>query len=636
MRHNLLAFLIIALFLTALAAGGCKNNPVGPKTGFSKSNGLIGDGKTDNTKRIQAIIDSTSANGGGTIVFEKGTYLTGPFTLKSNITLEIKNGAILAGTKDEKAYYPAGVDTNGPLPSSLQPLIHSDHATNIKITGQGAINGNGQEWWTLYNNAKKNSQPLPARPRLMELDYTNNIVIDSVSIENAPMFNIFLRSCRNVKVEYAKITASASSPNTDGIDPATSHNVTITHCTIDNGDDNIAIKSGSPDSSDPNAGTSQIYIENNTFLHGHGVSIGSETNGGVDSIYVKNNTFSGTTNGFRIKTSRSLGGNVRNVVYDNNQMTNVANPILFTCYYPNIPLSDKPQPITKTTPNIHDITIQNLKSTINSQFGGTANAGMVIGLPEQHMTNITLKNVSIDVSVIPGSSGLEIRNASVDTSGVSIKVPPIHVNASSESLTGLTAGYEVPSSGTTKEVQKVQPDASTSGPSGTNTWPDSSSYNAERFIEFTMNPTGTNSNGNNYYLTVDSLSMRLGSKGTSAMDAAIYYAVGSTYSSPTQLASLNNLTENGVKYVSLTGESTSYLNVSVYSGQKIFIRVYPWLPGGTTSTTKYMYIGDVRIYGHVHYPTADGSMEWHLTSVTKQQPSILGGAYILQNGASLQ
>ena len=32
--------------------------------------------------------------------------------------------------------------------------------------------------------------------------------------------------------------------NTDGIDPGTSQNITVTHSWIDNGDDNIAIKAG--------------------------------------------------------------------------------------------------------------------------------------------------------------------------------------------------------------------------------------------------------------------------------------------------------------------------------------------------------------------------------------------------------
>jgi len=631
MHRKLLPFIIITAFLMTLVAG-CKNNPVSSNQSSAPNPyGFVGNGKVDNTNRIQTVIDSTSDVGGGTIVFPKGDYLTGPIILKSNVTIELKKGAVIDGTTDKKKYYPAGSDTMGPLPNTLRPLIHSDNAKNIRISGQGIINGNGREWWQMYNDAKNSgSNNLPARPRLMELDNTNNIVIDSVQIKNSPMFHIFLKHDNHVKIQNVTIKAPSNSPNTDGIDPATSHDVTITNCTIDDGDDNIAIKSGSPDPNDPHAGTSRIYIKNNTFLHGHGVSIGSETNGGVDSVFVENNTFKGTTNGFRIKTSRNNGGNVRGVEYKNNKMTDVENPILFTCYYPNIPVSDSKQPIRSTTPNIHDVTIDHLTSSVTSSFGGTPTGGQIIGLPERHITNITLKNVSIDVKGITGSRGMQVRNATLDTSNVTITTQPIQVNAPAEDLTGLSAGYEVPSSGTSREIQKVQPDASTSGSSGTHSWPDESNYNSNRYIQFSMGPKS------DYGLTVDSLALIMGSKGTSGMHAAVYYAVGSSYTNPTKLTKVNSLSENSAKDTTLTGQNTSYLNITVTSGQKLFVRIYPWLPGGTTSTTKYMYIGYVRVYGKTQYPKASGDMVWPLTSSSNQKPHPLNGAFIMQKGAVVQ
>lgn len=415
-KVNHISFII---FLVFVGTYGCRKTSVGnsdqpakvKKQVIKQANGFVGDGKTNNTKLIQAAIDSTSKAGGGKVEFIKGTFLTGPITLKSNVTLEIKKGATLLGTSDEKAYYPAGTDTTGPLPSSLQPLITSDHAKNIRISGGGTINGSGQEWWTQYNNAKANGSSM-ARPRLIELWNTTGIVIDSVKLENAPQFNVSLENCWHVKVEYVSIKNPANSPNTDGVDPATCHYVTIEHDTIDTGDDDIAVKSGRYDPSDPNAGTSNIFVEYNKIYHGHGVSIGSETNGGVDSMYVENNTFNGTTNGFRIKTSRSKGGNIRNIVYENNTMKNVKDPIRFTTYYPHIPSQTDPaQPITKTTPYYHDISVINLTSS------GSPSAGYIVGLPEKHMNNINLENVKISAT-----EGLTIRNATVDTSSVNINV----------------------------------------------------------------------------------------------------------------------------------------------------------------------------------------------------------------------
>lgn len=620
MRKKILYLTFPTFFLIALLTVSCRKNPVSDNSNNSGSGGqdstaqkqkdpFYSNGKTDNTKLIQAAIDSTSQAGGGVVEFSNGTYVTGPIEMKSNVTLEIKRNATLLATTDMKAYYPAGVDTNGPLPSSLNPLITSDHATNIRISGTGTIDGSGKQWWTLYDNAKSSGSTLPARPRLIKLNYTTNIVIDSVKLKNSPQFHVSLENCWHVKIENVTITAPSNSPNTDGIDPATCHFVTVTNCTIDTGDDNVAVKSGRNDPSDSNAGTTNIHISNNTFLHGHGVSIGSETNGGVDSMYVENNTFNGTTNGFRIKSSRSKGGNIRNIVYKNNTMKNVENPIRFTTYYPSIPpQTDPSQSITSTTPYYHDISIINLESS------GSPSAGIIVGLPEKPMTNIILNNVNISAK-----AGLLVRNATVDTSNTILDVPGNgygDVNANSETLTGLDAYYEVPSNGTTNSVQKVKPDASTSGSSGTHSWPNEKSMNTNRYVEFSIDPQS------NYTLTVDTLSMLIGSKGIQGMDAAIYYSTSLGFSNPVEVTEIDSLTNNGVS------ELTKKLNIPVSSGQELYLRIYPWLPGGTTSTTKYMYVGNVTMKGVTQSPSTPALASWPLANGTSASFS----GYILQKG----
>ncbi len=374
---------------------------------------FIGDGKTDNTAAIQSAIDSCYNAGGGTVEFTSGTFLTGPITLMTNVTIQVDSSATILGTSNMKAYYPAGYDTTLPMPSSLQPLIASNHATNIAITGTGTIDGNGQPWWTAYNNGT-----ISVRPRLIQLNRSQNILIQGVTLQNSPQFHVSLEYCWYIVVSNVTILAPSTSPNTDGIDPATCHYVQILNCKIDNGDDNVAVKSGNYDSSDPNAGTSNITISGCTFLHGHGVSIGSETNGGVDSMFVSDCTFNGTDNGLRIKSYRGAGGNVRDITYKNITMTNVKYPIWFSEYYPSIPAATDPaQAVTSTTPYYYNIIIDSLTST----GGSTSNPGCVIvGLPETPMRDIILKNVNI-----AGKYGLEVRNATVYTSNTVISVTSV-------------------------------------------------------------------------------------------------------------------------------------------------------------------------------------------------------------------
>ncbi len=374
---------------------------------------FVGDGLTDNTKAIQAAIDSVYNAGGGVVEFSNGKFLTGPFVLRSNITLQIDSSATILATQNQKAYYYPNTDTTKP-PASLQNFIYAKNAVNITITGGGTIDGQGQPWWDSVNAAKaKGLSTLPLRPRLIELDNSKHILITNITLKNAPMFHLCPQYSYDVNINHIKILAPSNSPNTDGIDPAQCHHVRISYCTIDNGDDDIAVGASHNDPSWPGAAANtDIIISHCTFLHGHGCSIGSYTSGGVDSMLVDSCTFNGTDNGFRIKSERGRGGDIRGITYSNVTMTNVRYPIYFSEYYPHIPSQTDPaQTVNSTTPHYHDITIKNLTST------GSPYAGVIVGLPEMFINNIHLQNVNISAG-----SGMQIRNASVDTVNTNVKV----------------------------------------------------------------------------------------------------------------------------------------------------------------------------------------------------------------------
>jgi polygalacturonase len=131
------------------------------------------------------------------------------------------------------------------------------------------------------------------------------------------------------------------------------------------------------------------------------MSIGSETVGGVHNVRVKNCTFEDTDNGIRIKSDRGRGGRVDDILYEDIKMTNVRGAILFSCYYPKVPLKDDAKPVTDTTPHYTGIVVRKLNAT------STLAAGIIAGLPESPIEGVTLENVSIEAA----KTGLEIRNA---------------------------------------------------------------------------------------------------------------------------------------------------------------------------------------------------------------------------------
>jgi polygalacturonase len=105
--------------------------------------------------------------------------------------------------------------------------------------------------------------------------------VEGVTIQNSPFWQLVPYYCDDVVIHNVRILAPYPSPNTDAVDPFSSSNVRIDHLYADTGDDNIAIKSGSIDSPGGDDPSRNITISDCTFLHGHGLSIGSEIAGGA-------------------------------------------------------------------------------------------------------------------------------------------------------------------------------------------------------------------------------------------------------------------------------------------------------------------------------------------------------------------
>ncbi len=355
--------------------------------------GAKGDGKTLDTAAIQKALDDCGKSGGGIVRLAPGTYLSQPIFLRSNTTLLLDAGATLLATDEPKDFERAGG-------GKFLSFINAEKLTNVAITGHGVIDGAGARWWIPAEEARR-KQPgytLP-RPRLVTFTGCKDVKVVGVTLRNSPSFHLVPADCEDVTITGVTIAAPADSPNTDGIDPAACQRVLISHCRIDVGDDNIAIKSGHADPAHPDAACADIRIHDCTFLRGHGLSIGSETVGGVRNVDVQRCSFDGTHYGLRIKSPRGRGGVVENIRYSDIVMTNVDSAITITTYYPKVPKEDAAQPVTAGTPRFRDIQIRNLTATC------PRDAGLIVGLPESLVSGVMLENVHLTAK-----SGLTIRN----------------------------------------------------------------------------------------------------------------------------------------------------------------------------------------------------------------------------------
>ena len=350
---------------------------------------------TNQALPLQAAIDSCAAAGGGTLVLRKGTYTTGPVYLKSAVTLQFDTLATLLASPNMADFTVAGKVVN--LLNGPGTAIH-----DVGLTGAGTIDGNGAAWWAAFQ-----ANSALVRPRLIGISNCQNLTVTGLTLTNSPSFHLVPSQCQNVVITKVKIKAPATSPNTDGIDPANCDGVTITNCLIDTGDDNIAIKGGRV--SGALAGACQnVTITGCTFLNGHGLSIGSETSSGVRNVAVSNCTFTGTTNGIRIKSEPGLGGLIQNVSYRNLTLTNVPNPLIINMAYALNPNNSYPTDV----PQVSGMTVDQLTAT------GAKNAGSLVGLAAAPIQNLTLSHLTIAAQtglVLQNATGVAMSNYTITT-----------------------------------------------------------------------------------------------------------------------------------------------------------------------------------------------------------------------------
>uniref|UniRef100_A0A1I8B6W1 Fibronectin type-III domain-containing protein n=1 Tax=Meloidogyne hapla TaxID=6305 RepID=A0A1I8B6W1_MELHA len=316
--------------------------------------GAIGDGTTLNTQTIQKAIDlcsNSTSPFGCKVLIPKGIFLSGPLFLRSQMTFELANGAILRATSNA-AKYPLQY---GSTPSAF---FNAYAINNIRVVGPGTIDGNG---WKLASNATdefgkqipvypkgsfntfKNLGNLAAnqimangnnyvsRSRLFAINSVSNLYIGgAITFLNPSMTTLGFGDSKNVSIINVRFQ-TYNINNGDGIDIGRSSNIQIIGSFFDTGDDCIAIGTGCGINAGQSPPVQCILIKNNYFRHGHGApSFGSNTGDWVKDVLIEDNIAFLTDNGIRLKSSPQCGGGVQNVYVRDIAMLSVGSRNNFT------------------------------------------------------------------------------------------------------------------------------------------------------------------------------------------------------------------------------------------------------------------------------------------------------------------
>ena len=364
----------------------------------------VGDGITDDTVAIQAAIMAAPAY--GRVFIPAGTYRVQTIFLKSHFTLELVKdatlifagefyrGAILPGLTVNQAgeeYYLGSWEGN-PL-DSYTALLQGIHLENVKIIGEGTLDGQGENWW-VSPKEKKGAW----RPRLVQFIHSANIMMQGLTLRNSPSWTLHPLFSRDLTFVDLKILNPNDSPNTDGLNPESCENVRIIGVYFSVGDDCIAIKSGKIYLGQKlKRPAKDIVIRNCSMNFGHGaVVIGSEMAGGVKNVTVSRCSFRETDRGLRIKTRRGRGqdGRVENIRFAYIRMEKVLTPLVINCYYFCDPdghsdyvRSKEALPVDEKTPYLGGFAFEQITCRECEVAGA-----FFYGLPEQPIESISLRH----------------------------------------------------------------------------------------------------------------------------------------------------------------------------------------------------------------------------------------------------
>ncbi|GAB5476091.1 MAG: glycoside hydrolase family 28 protein [Maribacter sp.] len=219
-----------------------------------KDFGAVGDGITDDTKAVQEAIDYASENK-LKIRFTSGTYMTGMIHLKSNVEIELEQGATWQAIPDLDLYPEiksnADLSQKGGYTMSRRAFIWGDNIENVVLSGNGTIYPSGDEHKAFPMMEENGSK----RPYGIYFRNSKNILVKNLHLRNSAFWMLRFFLCTDVRVTGIDLYNHANT-NNDGIDIVDCHRVVVSDCVIDSSDDALCLKTEAP------FGTADVVINN--------------------------------------------------------------------------------------------------------------------------------------------------------------------------------------------------------------------------------------------------------------------------------------------------------------------------------------------------------------------------------------
>jgi polygalacturonase len=370
--------------------------------------GIKSDGATLNTRSIQYAIDYISARGGGNLQFGVGQYLTGSIYLKSKVTLQLDEGAVLLGSLNPFDYDRV----------NYTALIFADSQQDISITGKGIIEGRGRQVVAniislvhsgILHDPLVNDRPGEAnRPMLIYFRRCVNISMKGITLRNSASWVQTYDQCKAVNFDSIRVDSRAYW-NNDGFDIVDCDGVNIIAAVVDAADDGICLKSHDAEKICSNVLIRDCRIRSSASA----IKFGTASFGGFSHIRILNNIVFDTYRS-AIALEAVDGGSIDDIVVDSLQARNTGNALFLRAG----------RRAGSRMSRIRRVQISHLQVDIaaGKPDSGYAYEGpvgdqprnmspiVIAGLPDEEIENIVLRDIAISY---PGGGNAGIAYRSV-------------------------------------------------------------------------------------------------------------------------------------------------------------------------------------------------------------------------------
>ncbi len=360
-----------------------------------RSFGAVGDGVCCDTAAIQKTLDVCAAEGGGTVCFRSGVFLTGTLKIGDHTTLEVCSDAEIRASVDLKDY---AVDIVGCIefPPFDPCLIYAEGRRNLRFCGGGVINGQGGR--ENFPHSLPDGGGKARRPMLIRLVECSGIEFEKIRLKDAASWCCNLVDCETVRIRKTEID-SCRNGNTDGFDLDSCRDVRIEDCILRTGDDAICLKSSrTTPCSDFEIRRCTVSSETAAF------KLGTASSGGFRKILLSDCLFHHCRMG-AVKLLCVDGGVLEDVEIAHVVMKDVEGPIFIRLGTRNMDFSRQNEMLYYTVPDqqcgldrakgklrrvyLHDI-------EADCSCAGSDRSGILItGVPGASVEDVTLENIHV-------------------------------------------------------------------------------------------------------------------------------------------------------------------------------------------------------------------------------------------------